>query len=117
MDRMDLPLFNRDSIPLTTAEAPERVVMQGMLWATDWLRMATSSTLGFFPLGVLMTRYISPFLIRSTMSGLPSPTLKTGWTGTPLLERTLAVPFVATISNPRSTSFLATKTVDAWPMG
>lgn len=99
-------------MPLTAAEAPEIVVIQGMLWATDSLRMATSSDLGFSPLGVLITRSISPFLIRSTMSGLPSPTFGTVWTGMPLLVNTLAVPLVATISNPKSTSFLAMKTID-----
>ena len=49
--------------------------------------MSTSSFFGFLPLGVLMIRWISPFLIMSTTCGLPSETLLTKVVSIPLLAR------------------------------
>jgi hypothetical protein len=51
--------------------------MYGTPWVTAALRMGLESICDFCPPGTLMMRLMSPPLIRSMMSGFPSPILGT----------------------------------------
>jgi len=94
LQRLYRNLFLQKSFDaLDRCRRPEMVVIRGMLCATATDRMETWSRLGRRPVGVLMIRSISRFLIKSTMLGLPSWTLLT-LRRIPFWDRALAVPRV-----------------------
>ena len=64
------------------------------------------------PSVVLMTSWISLFLMWSTIFGRPSVAFKAGVTETLLSESTFAMPCVATILRPMCTSFFAMGIMD-----
>src|ERR1700759_4054855 len=77
------------------ASTPLMVVRIGMRRSTAVLRILTSSFLGVLPLGVLMIRSISSFLIMSMICGRPSLNLKSRLTIKPAEASAAAVPLVA----------------------
>ncbi len=73
--------------------------------------MAFASNHGSAPWGVLMMSWIFSPLIRSTILGRPSLTLKTRSTVRPERSSVSAVPWVATRVKPRSTKRRATSAI------
>ena len=74
--------------------------MIGIFAASAAFRITTSCSRGIFPLGVLMMKLISPFLIRSSTLGRPSSILNTFVTLIFALVSASAVPLVEMISKP-----------------
>ena len=83
------------------------MVINGIFLSTAVVLIKVSSFFVFLPSGVLIIKAISLLLIKSTILGLPSPTFAIFSTVIQYFSRTLAVPKVAIIENPKSTNFLA----------
>src|SRR3982074_3195012 len=89
------PLVWMERIAQILASTPLMVVRIGIRRSTAVLRIWTSSFLGVLPLGVLIMRAISSFLIISMTCGRPSLNLKRRFTAKPAAANAAAVPFVA----------------------
>src|SRR5580693_9360411 len=89
------PLVWIERMALMLASTPLTVVRIGIRRATAKLRIFTSSSLGVLPLGVLIIRWISSFLIMSMTCGRPSLNLKSRFTCRPADASAAAVPLVA----------------------
>jgi hypothetical protein len=72
MGLTEYPFFFKAAMAAVAARALLNVVMIGTLQYTAVVRILTSSALGAWPEGVLITRSISPFFNKSTVLGRPS---------------------------------------------
>src|SRR5438552_16257542 len=95
-------------MPFALAWAARTVVMIGIFWARDALRIDTSSWRGILPLGVLMMKLISPFFTRSRTLGRPSRNLEPFFTLIFAFVRAAAVTLVAMLPKPSFTNSRAT---------